>query len=73
MVSAYELRLQKNPDITYLSSDVDAIELALSEGVNSVQELYRGYGLSHVANNVKGADDRKMDNSLWNGYTRVPR
>ena len=52
--------LQKNPDITYLSSDVDAIELALSEGVTSVQELYRGYGLSHVANNVKGADDRKM-------------
>ena len=52
--------LAKNPDIAPLNSDPDAISLALEEGVTSLNQSNRGYGLSHVTDRVNTAKDRIM-------------
>ena len=52
--------LSKNCEIGPLSSDSEAIMLALKEGVTSLSDSHRGYGLSYVAENVNAARDRSM-------------
>ena len=52
--------LQRNRKYTEIPSDADAIELAIKEGVTSLEDHYRGYGLYHVTDNVKKNNDREM-------------
>ena len=52
--------LQKNHKHTSVLSDSDAIELAIKEGVSSLEDRHRGYGLYHVTGDVKKNNDREM-------------
>lgn len=52
--------LQKNPSHSMISSDVQAIEKSLLEGVSSLQDPYRGYGLHHIAGDLKRNKSREM-------------
>ena len=58
--------LQKNQKYTHILSDEDAIELAIKEGVSSLEDGYRGYGLYHVTDEVKRNDNRQM--TIRSGY-----
>ena len=52
--------LQKNPKHRAISSDVQAIERSLREGVSSLPDHHRGYGLHHVTGDVRQNKDREM-------------
>ena len=52
--------LRKNPNNSGIRTDVQAIESALKEGVTSVGEQYRGYGLHHVSEDVQKHRSREM-------------
>ena len=52
--------LQKNQKYNHILSDEDAIEEAIKEGVSSLEDSYRGYGLYHVTHDVKGNDNRQL-------------
>ena len=52
--------LSRNPDIGLVDSDSDAIKLALQEGVTSLMQSNRGYGLSHVTDDVIKVSGRQM-------------
>ena len=52
--------LSKNPDLALIDSDSDAIKLALQEGVTSLRQSNRGYGLNHVTDDVMKGRDRRM-------------
>ena len=45
--------LQKNPAHSEINSDIDAVELAISEGVSSFEDRHRGYGLYHIRDDLK--------------------
>ena len=51
--------LRSNPDNPTLTSDTDALELATKEGVSSLRDAHRGFGLSHVTYDLK-TDDRRI-------------
>ena len=52
--------LQKNPGHSMISSDLQATERALLEGVSSLEDPHRGYGLHHVTDDVKHNNNREM-------------
>ena len=52
--------LQKNPSHGMISSDIQAIEMSLREGVSSLRNPHRGYGLHHVTGDVKHNNNREM-------------
>ncbi len=52
--------LQKNPSHGMISSDIQAIEMSLREGVSSLRNPHRGYGLHHVTGDVKHNKNREM-------------
>ena len=52
--------LQKNPNNPDTGSDIEAIQLALKEGVSRVIDAHRGFGLHHVANDVQNHYLREM-------------
>ncbi len=52
--------LQKNQKYTHIASDTDAIELAIGEGVSSLEDRYRGYGLYHVTDDVRMSSNRRL-------------
>ena len=52
--------LAKNPDFAGIDSDGAAIRLAITEGVTSVGDKYRGLGLAYVADNVRRQRDRTL-------------
>ena len=52
--------LQKNPSHSMISSDLQAIERSLLEGVSSLKDSHRGYGLHHVTDDVKHNKNREM-------------
>ena len=52
--------LQKNGKHKQMLSDAEAIELAVKEGVSSLDDRHRGYGLYYVSDNVKRHNDRSM-------------
>lgn len=52
--------LQKNANYRTLHSDAEAMELAIKEGVSSLEDNSRGYGLYHVTDDVKKNDSREM-------------
>ena len=52
--------LRKNPNNSGIFTDVQAIESALQEGVSSIREQYRGYGLHHVSYDVQRHRSREM-------------
>ena len=58
--------LQKNHKHTPMLLDVDAIEKAIEEGVSSLEDNSRGYGLYHVTDDVKKNNDREM--TIRSGY-----
>ena len=58
--------LLTNPDNPPCDSDADAIQLALKEGVSSLQDPHRGYGLYHVTGDVKKDAERIM--TVRSGY-----
>lgn len=58
--------LQKNRKYTNILSDEDAIELAIKEGVSSLEDGYRGYGLYHVTYDVRRSNDRRL--TIRSGY-----
>ena len=52
--------LQKNPGHSMISSDLQAIERSLLEGVSSLEDPHRGYGLHDVTGDVKHNNNREM-------------
>ena len=52
--------LRKNHKNTLMPSDAEAIELAIQEGVSSLEDNSRGYGLHHVTDDVQKNNDREM-------------
>ena len=52
--------LQKNHKYAHILSDADAIELATKEGISSLEDRYRGYGLYHVTYDVKSNNAREI-------------
>ena len=58
--------LRKNQKYTDIPSDEDAIELAIREGVTSLDDRYRGYGLAHVTYDVRVGDGRQI--AIRSGY-----
>ena len=52
--------LRRNPNNSYIKKDTEAIKLALKEGVSSMIDSNRGYGLHHVTEDIKINDTRKM-------------
>ena len=52
--------LQKNRNHEQIVSDADAIELAVKEGVSSLDDRWRGYGLYYVTDGVKQNNNREM-------------
>ena len=52
--------LRKNQKFTDRLSDEDAIELAIKEGVSSLEDKYRGYGLFYVTDDVKSSANRQL-------------
>ena len=57
--------LQKNPSHSMISSDLQAIERSLLEGVSSLKDSHRGYGLHHVT------DDVKLELTRFGGHPKI--
>ena len=52
--------LRKNPKYATMESDGVALQRSLDEGVSSIQDAHRGYGLHHVTNALREASGRVM-------------
>ena len=63
--------LQKNPSHSMISSDVQAIERSLIEGVSSLRDPHRGYGLHHVTGDVKHSKNREMTIRSGQGILKI--
>ena len=59
--------LRKNQHLSRVDADEDAIHLAISEGVSSLEDRNRGFGLHHIAGNVRTQRDRVMTIRSGNG------
>ena len=63
--------LQKNPGHSMISSDLQAIERSLLEGVSSLEDPHRGYGLHHVTDDVKHNKNREMTIRSGQGIVNI--
>lgn len=52
--------LAKNPDFAGIAADCAAIRLAITEGITSVDDKYRGLGLAYVVDNIQRQRDRRL-------------
>ena len=63
--------LEKNPDCPPIDTDMNAIELALREGVSSLQDPHRGFGLYDLTDNLQRHAGRQMTVRSGNGIIIV--
>ena len=59
--------LAKNPDFAGIAADGAAIRLAITEGITSIDDKYRGLGLAYVVDNVQRQRDRRLTIRSGNG------